>query len=524
MYRGVHPRLNVKVDVKVFLVGGDVCSAAPSVVLDASHEAQTLALIDHPGVIRVFDVVESGESLALVTEYIEGRSLSERVLDELPAPNEWNVWFRALAEALQAVHSFGVLHRDVKPDNVLQRNRDGRMKLIDFGVAVDEACPGRRIAGTLHFMPPEVLMGDSAPTRSGDLYALGATMHEAWTGRGVFVDTPARIRSIGDLVKAKSSPRRMTPNRAGLPRSADELVHALLAPASADRPAVNDVLDALASMEFDVPTLGGARDELCLSRWIEDETLDSFGNWQVVRVRRAGSNVTAYAKVALHFPGVRFSVAAQGVLAAAKRVSAVEHANLVNVLDWGEHRGRPVIVVDTFGSTLAGRLATSGPLPVLEALRVAAQVADGVACLHQAGLVHQDLEPGVVQFDPRGYARVGGLEFVVPAGSRSDSTPDAPTAFKLPFAAPETLTGGPRQRSRDVYGIGGILLSALTGEPPGPNLTANDRVDRVLSASSCGEAVHRLVRELLAWDPRDRVESAAIAGERCRDLIRAHVR
>lgn len=217
VWRGRHRRLGRDVAVKYI---AEELVARPGFVGRFVREARLLARVRHPGVVAVFDAGEEEGIPFLVMELVEGSPLSARL--PLPVAEVLRVGI-ATAEALQAAHAAGVIHRDVKPDNLLC-TPDGRVVLIDFGIASapDEA-PGTltragTLLGTPAFLPPEVLAGQPADARA-DVYALGGVLAAAATGQppvGTLPDLPA---PLDPLVR-----RAMAPHAARFPDMASFLV------------------------------------------------------------------------------------------------------------------------------------------------------------------------------------------------------------------------------------------------------------------------------------------------------------
>ena len=151
------------------------------------QEARTAARLNHPCIVPVHAVEEAGELVYLVMAYVDGESLGSRVRRAGPlSPAAVRKVMRQVAWALAAAHDAGVVHLDVKPDNILLERGTGRALLTDFGIArlrVDgEGTPGPRgsVVGTPRYMSPEQLAGASVDGRS-DLFSLGVTAHFALT-------------------------------------------------------------------------------------------------------------------------------------------------------------------------------------------------------------------------------------------------------------------------------------------------------------------------------------------------------
>jgi tetratricopeptide (TPR) repeat protein/predicted Ser/Thr protein kinase len=158
------------------------------------HEATIAAKLDHPGIAAVYDSGENDGQTWIAMAVIEGRTLSERLIQSLPPVREVVDMGVAVADALGYAHDQGVVHRDVTSRNVMLAD-DGRVFVLDFGLAI--AADISRISssgttvGTAHYMAPEVLLGGPADARS-DVYGLGAVLYEALTGAVPFAsDRPA---------------------------------------------------------------------------------------------------------------------------------------------------------------------------------------------------------------------------------------------------------------------------------------------------------------------------------------------
>jgi tetratricopeptide (TPR) repeat protein/tRNA A-37 threonylcarbamoyl transferase component Bud32 len=152
------------------------------------REAQAISQIDHPNVVTLFEVFQEGATNYLVMQYVKGGSLRE-VLGQGPVGVERALRVASdIAAGLEAAHAIGVIHRDVKPENVIVEP-SGRAKVVDFGVArlVDRSTLTKRgrIVGTLPYMAPEQVKGHAVDARI-DVYALGVVLYEMLGGRRPF--------------------------------------------------------------------------------------------------------------------------------------------------------------------------------------------------------------------------------------------------------------------------------------------------------------------------------------------------
>jgi eukaryotic-like serine/threonine-protein kinase len=220
------------------------------------REAQAAARLNHPGIVTLYEMGEEDGNTLLVTELVEGSTLarlahagelSDREIAEIGAD---------LCEALDHAHSRGVVHRDIKPQNVQVTEGDcegeSRAKLMDFGIAhlADGAAltaPGD-VVGTLAYMAPEQAEGRPAGPEA-DVYSLALMLYECWSGENPHrrASPAATARAIG----ARTRPlRRLRPD---LPRELSAEIDACLAPRPSHRPSleqlgttIEDSLDQLA--------------------------------------------------------------------------------------------------------------------------------------------------------------------------------------------------------------------------------------------------------------------------------------
>lgn len=152
------------------------------------REAEAIRKIDHPNVVRLFEVVRRGDVNFLVMEYVKGCSLRTLLRRERLATAEVVRILCEVTDGLRAAHERGVIHRDVKPENIIV-TETGLCKLLDFGVArLGSASTGvgnRRIVGTLPYIAPEQLTGKTVDERV-DIYSVGVLLFEMLVGRPPF--------------------------------------------------------------------------------------------------------------------------------------------------------------------------------------------------------------------------------------------------------------------------------------------------------------------------------------------------
>jgi serine/threonine protein kinase len=217
------------------------------------REAQAAARLNHPGIVTLYELGEQDGNALLVTELVEGSTLAELNREGALSDREIGEIGADLCEALDHAHDRAVVHRDVKPQNVLvTEDGEPRAKLMDFGVArladgVALTAPGD-VVGTLAYMAPEQAEGRAAGPEA-DVYSLGLLLYECWSGENPNrrPSPAATARAIGDR------PRPLRRLRPDLPRELVATVDACLEPRPGRSPsleelgtAIEDSLDLLA--------------------------------------------------------------------------------------------------------------------------------------------------------------------------------------------------------------------------------------------------------------------------------------
>jgi eukaryotic-like serine/threonine-protein kinase len=217
------------------------------------REAQAAARLNHPGIVTLYEIGEEDGNALLVTELVEGATLAGLSREAALSDREIAEIGADLCEALDHAHSRGVVHRDIKPQNVLVApDGEFRAKLMDFGVArlADGAsltAPGD-VVGTLAYMAPEQAEGRTAGPEA-DVFSLALTLYECWAG-----ENPNRRATPAATARAIGArPRPLRRFRPDLPRELSATVDAALQARPSRRPqleqlgaAIEDSLDLLA--------------------------------------------------------------------------------------------------------------------------------------------------------------------------------------------------------------------------------------------------------------------------------------
>ena len=213
VYRGIDPVLNRTVAIKVLL---------PQFARDTSfverfrREAQAAARLNHPNIVGVFDTGSDDGTQFIVMEFIEGRTLADFLAaGRRPTPVQAAEISQKICSALAAAHAQGVIHRDIKPGNVMV-TRDGTVKVMDFGIArmtsgVETAPQTSAVLGTASYLSPEQAQGGPVDART-DVYSLGVVLYELLVGRPPFTgDSPVAV-AYKQVNEAPIPPSQLNPD------------------------------------------------------------------------------------------------------------------------------------------------------------------------------------------------------------------------------------------------------------------------------------------------------------------------
>ncbi len=195
VYRGYDNILNRSVTVKILR---EQFALDENFVRRFKREAQSAASLSHPNVVNIYDVGEQDGTYYIVMEYIDGKSLKELITEKGKLPvNEAVQIARQICEALVTAHKNKIIHRDIKPHNILL-TRDGRVKVTDFGIAkavtaATVTYDNNVVMGSVHYFAPEQAKGGLAGAKA-DIYSLGIVIYEMLTGEVPFSgETPISV-------------------------------------------------------------------------------------------------------------------------------------------------------------------------------------------------------------------------------------------------------------------------------------------------------------------------------------------
>ncbi len=188
------------------------------------REAQSVTTLSHPNIVNMYDVGEEDGIYYLVMEYVPGQTLKQYINQRgmLPIGEALDI-MEQLTSAMAHAHHFEIVHRDIKPHNILIRN-DGVVKVTDFGIATATSATAithtNSVLGSVHYLSPEQARGGIANKQS-DIYSLGIVMFELLTGRQPFSGESAVAIALKHLQNETPSPKRWNPD---IPQSVENII------------------------------------------------------------------------------------------------------------------------------------------------------------------------------------------------------------------------------------------------------------------------------------------------------------
>ena len=421
VYRAFDERLQRYVAVKE-IAGPDAGRVA--------REAQAGARLNHPGIVTLYELGTEGGRALLVSELVDGATLADlRRCGDL-SDREVAEFGADVCEALAHAHDRGVVHRDIKPQNIIVHADDGgrRAKLMDFGIATLAGAPTLtatgEVVGTLAYMAPEQAEGGQVG-EAADVYSLAVTLYECWAGTNpVARETPARTaRQIGEPLPS------LRDHRPDLPGHLVDCLDACLAPDAALRPPL-DELDH--HLDTSIPRLESER------------AVPEEAGERPEGARRRGGLLRVAQLAALCAWGLGTALVALAGLPGMALVLAALSAPAILVASSLPWAGVPLI------APLLGAVSAGAVYPVLAGARGGAVERLVLGALGWCWMVCAAAVLGL--------GSSGGIVSDPPSGW-AGSTARAGSALLAPLAAPDALLGAA------IFGIAALLLGPILRAP-----------------------------------------------------------
>lgn len=372
VYRAVH--LNLGVDAAVKIVAPHRVATDPTFLERFRREARSAARLNHQNVVRVFDVEEACDLNYLIMEYVAGEDAQQRVARKgaLPTPEALRIVHDACL-GLATAHREGIVHRDIKPGNLLISNR-GDVKVGDLGLARPENVhPDSMVSmagvavGTPAFMPPEQWEGAVSPAT--DVWAMGSTLFYLLTAKPAFQGDS--VLTLMQRITSEPFPDLSS----ALPDAHPDLV-ALLARATATAPAerfanAQELAHAIAALPITLPSLEHA-DDLAAAKTLSTTPSRAW----LDEVRAMAMNPSEAATIASDAPATEqqtpaVAVDPDGDVAKLRRLLGLALLSVILTVAvgavggwmvWDAHAGGPIAGWQVLSPTVAGCLLFFGPL------------------------------------------------------------------------------------------------------------------------------------------------------------------
>ncbi|MBP7147313.1 MAG: protein kinase [Acidobacteria bacterium] len=456
------------------------------------QEARVLARLSHPNVVQVIDRGTCSHGPYIVMEYVEGETLQEILSRGGISQDRALTILMQSARGLAYAHRNRIIHRDVKPANILV-GRNGHVKMSDFGIAAvraaaveepsDDSEPRRTALGTRAFMAPEQRVSFDGVGPAADVYSLGVILHRIVTGR--LPQPDAALSASAQIPDALL---------AILEKSLSFDPEARYADAGAFREAL---VNALAGQHLDDRVRRGAATAFAShGRFELLDVIRQDDRRSVYLVRRGGPHgdkivVKRYLKNA-------------EALRTARTMMRVQHPHIVRLYAVAEREDSFIMVMEHLpGGDLRERLVQ--PHPWQEAARIGRDVARALAHAARHGVVHGNVRPSNIMFDRAGAIRVTdfGLpeHYVGEAGKRNW------------YAPPE----GGRSAEADLYALGAVLYEVMfaAGVPENPAAA----LEKAGQRGDIPDGMLAVLRRLMA-EPGLRYDSAELVAQHLESLLR----
>ncbi len=494
------------------------------------REARSAAMIQHKNVVMVYNVGQDQGIHYIEMEFVDGSAL-DRILKKKGVldVNESLRIIRDACHGLHHAHEKHIIHRDIKPDNIML-TRAGDVKIADFGLArvgsdEMELTKVGQILGTPAYMSPEQCSGQRADART-DLYSLGATFYSMITGKRPFTGESVMEIMQKHINEEPISPREYNPE---IPAQVAKLIQKMMAKDPDDRfpsaGAVADAIDAFLREE-------GADKVLELQKY--------FGTSYKIHRKLGQGGMGAVYEATRNDDDQRVAIKTlnrdvnQEDLTRfeqeAKIALEIAHDNIVGVLDYKLSADLNYIVMEYVkGKTCREIIRKEKRFSVDDGLKIIKDTVNGLKAAHDKGVIHRDIKPDNIMVSSEGVVKIADFGIAKHAEGASELTQAGFVIGTPHYMSPEQCAGAgrsPVDTRADLYSLGCTLYHMVTGEKPFEGDTQMTIILQHMNNApkppmeikdDIPESLNNLILNLMAKRPKYRYQTCA---EVLRDLDR----
>ena len=519
VYLAQDPLLDRKVAIKLLQRPSEQPTGSSKTLYERfQNEARTMVQLEQDGIVQVYDFGEHNDQPYLVMSYMPGGTLADRLSSGPLELEEVNDVLKRLCQALDVVHEYGFMHRDLKPQNILFDEK-GRACLADFGIArLADNTQTTAVVGTLKYMAPEQFKDEALGTFT-DIYQLGVILYELLTGVPPYeaTSTAGLIRKLLDEPVPPAS--RKNPE---LPFRCDTVIAKAMAKKPEDR-----YESAMALWEaFDTAVQAQ-------QTAVQDDGVQRIGRYEIKEsIGRGGMAVVYRAHDPQFNRDVAIKVLSQHAMEAfdfrdrfaqeAQLLANLEHRAIVPVYDYGEHEGEPFLVMRLMtGGTLYDRLL-NWQMDIGEINQIVQRICSALAKIHENDLIHRDIKPANILFDSDGAAYLSDFGIVRMVEGRHSSM-----QFATPkYTSPEQINDEPLDARTDIYQMGIVLYEMLAGHSPFEASSTSALIYKHLSEpvptindAELSPEYDAIIAQAMAKAPSERYASAMALAQAFNDVV-----
>ncbi len=438
------------------------------------REAQAAAKLNHPNIGTIYEVGEFNGRPFFAMEYVEGLSLRELIENGSLTDERAVDLAIGICEGLSKAHQTGVVHRDIKPGNILL-DADGRPKVVDFGLAsiegYDRLTRTGSIVGTVHYMSPEQVRGEVTDHRT-DIFSFGTMFYEMLTGKLPF---PGEMHAAVMYSIVNAEPTPLSAHRDDIREPLDSVIaKALQKDPDSRYQSFRELIEDLQGDSVTTISAGIKRKAVVVFPFERFGTVIS--HYAVIERIGEGSTGEVYLaedtelqrRVALKFLPPHLSVDANfraRFKREAQALARLTHPSIVSIYEVSEFQGRPFYAMEYVQGQFLKNLMRDRKLPVEQIIDIAIQLCEGLSKAHQAGVVHRDIKPANILVDVDGRAKISGFELAIVQGGEPPSNVDSSSGMNS-YMSPEQARGEEVDYRSDIFSFGAVLYEMLTGSRP----------------------------------------------------------